>query len=201
MKLTNKISVLAAAGAMLLSLAACGGTQAADINELINSQLAQSGSGYSVSAIDADKDETVSLITEAEKAYDDYRNSLINTEKLAADLDDDGEAAAYINTSVEKAKQANVQTKANFTKSLDSFNSRGMNRVYVLSDEDIGGSISDENAVARYVASLIDGNAGVYVSDVIYVPALDDASGTYTGGSTAMRYVYVEYPAVSTITK
>lgn len=68
-----------------------------------------------------------------------------------------------------------------------------MGQVYAITSEEVPQGIENDEAVANYVASLITGNAKVYVSDPVQLPVLDDAEGTYTGNYTSLRFVYVEY--------
>lgn len=193
MKLMKKLAVGAIAVLMGVSMIACSTESAASMNELVNTRLAQSGSSYTVTGIDATADATVSLIKEAAATYANYKNSLTNTDDLAADLDDDGESTGTIANAVRGAKYQNLQTLANFEQSLKSFNDRGIGAAYTVTNENVSAGVYDEQAVANYVASQLTGSAKVYVSDVIEVPTLDDSEGTYTGNTTPMRYVYVEY--------
>lgn len=193
MRKYTKLAAVVLAGAMALSMTACSTASAASMNELVNSSLAAKGSSYAVYNVDATSDETVSLVNEAVATYENYKNSLINTDDYAAKLDDDGDSAGRIESKVAEAKNRNLQTKANFEESLKSFNDRGMGTVYTVTAEQVPQGIENDEAVASYVAGLITGNAKVYISDPVQLPELDDAQGTYTGSYTSLRFVYVQY--------
>lgn len=197
MKLSNKFAISILSGALALSMVGCSSASPApgnSVGKLVGSKLAANGSAYSVETVNVATNGMVGLINEAVSTYNNYKNSLINTEKLAQELDDDGESKGSIKNKVNEAKNCNLTTRANFQKSVDSFNARGMNRLYTITAAQVPAGIESENAVADYVVGLIGGDAQVFVSDIIEIPVLDDAEGTYTGGSMYLRYAYVAYP-------
>lgn len=195
MKLANKFALSILSGALALSMAACSSSPAystASINALINDQLDSNGSAYTVVNADLYSDGMVSLVKEAVSTYQNYKNCLINTDELAQKLDDDDESRATIKNKVNAAKAENCQTRENFNKSLVSFNLRGIGRAYVLTGDVLHADVSDEAAIADYVAARINSDgAKVYVSDIVEAPVLDDDTGSYTGNCSYFRLVYI----------
>lgn len=194
MKTYNKIASVVIAGVMAASLSVCSAFAASSssVSALVNAQLASGGSAYTVEAVSASTDSTVSLIEEAVATYKSYKNYLVDTDKLADKLDSDGESSGTINNRVNAAKQKNLKTKSNFGESLASFDARGMDKVYTVTDEQVTGGVENEAAVASYISNLVTGNAKIYVSDVVELPKVED-NGEYTGENTALRFIYVEY--------
>lgn len=192
MTFTKKLAAGAIAGILALSMTACSTAASTNVNELINQSLASSGSTYTVSSFDSVSSDTVSLIKEAAKTYSNYASYLENTDDLVDDLESEDASPSEIANALSTSKQRNLKTRSNFEQSLASFSARGIGEAYVISTAEVPELDSDE-AVAAYVASLLTGDAKVYVSDVISIPELDDAEGTYTGSCSYMRYVYIEY--------
>lgn len=190
MNLMKKAAAGALAGILALSMTACSSS---NLNAQINAKLAQSGSSYTVTSLNASESGTVSLIQQAVSVYQNYEDSLVNTDDLADDLDDDGRSASHIASEVSIAKGDNRNAKANFDAAVAAFAQNTQGKVYTLTSAEVPQGLENEDAVADYVAGLITGNAQVYVSDVIDVPVLDDDEGTYTGNATYLRYVYIQY--------
>lgn len=191
MKLIKKLAAGVLAGALALSMTACSSV---DMNQLVNAKLAASSSSYTVQDFDVNTD-TVALIQKAEDTYTTYLNALTNTDDLADELDDEGYSSSNgrYQSLMSIAKENNRIAKQNFESALDALNKDGLTEVYTIQWDDIGGDVADTDLVAQYVASLLTGNAKVYISDVVNIPVLDSSDGDYTGASSALRYVYIEY--------
>lgn len=194
MKLTKVFLLGLAAGALALNLAACS-ESASKRAELVNQSLAASGTAYTVQSFDSNAGETVSLIKEAASTYANYKRSLVNINDLAKQLKDDNYAPSdgHYRSEMNRAKASNLQTRDNFAESLASFNARGIGAAYEITSAEVPEGLENEDAVAKYVATLVKGNAKVYISDVIPLPVLDDDEGAYTGNCTYLRYAYIEY--------
>lgn len=190
MKFIRRLAIGTVAAVLVLNITACS-AQSTRMTELVNENLAASGSTYTVTQASA----TAELINYAASVYKDYRVSLTNTELLPDDLLSsnpklsDDEIESY----VASAKASNLALQASFYKSLTSLNEQGLSSAFIITNEDVEGKLNDSKAVAEYVASKLTGNARIYVSDDIQVPVLDDNEGTYTGKQTNLRYVYIQY--------
>lgn len=187
MKLSKTMTLGFTAAVLALTMTACSSSSIA-MNEQINSVLDAEGSSYTVTDFDAGSEKNIALINKAASAYASFKNSLTDTDTLESDLQDAD--ADDIEEKVASAKSSNLSIKRRYEATYQLFESTGT--VYELTNEDVSGGVSDSQAVAEYVASLLTGDAKVYVSDVINVPTLAEDGG-YTGSSTPMRYVYIEY--------
>lgn len=203
MRISRKLAAGAIAALMCVSMTACSAASSASavsMNELVNASLAQSGSSCTVTEIDASSDAVAGLIEEAISAYSEYKNHLTNTASLRSSLtnatNSDGTykyRKQEVNRKVKTAMNANLNNYNNFLQSVQSFKDRGIGAAYAITSEEVPAGVYDTQAVADYVASLLTGDARVYVSDVIEVPVLDDDEGSYSGYVVPIRYVYVEY--------
>lgn len=193
MKLTKTFLFGITAGALALCMTACAGSSAA-LNQKVNQSLARSGAAYTVADFDAGEDSTVKLIKEAVSTYENYQSSLIDTQKLAKKMKDDGyaETSAHFLSEMSIARAANRTARDNFAQSLASFSARGIGKAYAVTTAEVA-DLNSSEAVANYVASLVAGNARVYISDILPMPILDDGEGSYTGECAYMRYVYIQY--------
>lgn len=193
MRLSKKMATGIMAGILALSMTACSSTSVASSANI--AALVNSSSSYTVSSFDSVSSDTVSLIKEAVETYANYKNCLTNTTEYSNHLKNTLGYSSSDETykySMKLAKAGNVTAKNNFAESLASFNARGIGSAYAITTDEVA-DLNDDTAVASYVASLLTGDATVYVSDVIDVPVLDDDEGTYTGNCTHMRYVYIQY--------